>query len=625
MKRATSPYPSLAIQVGIAAILGVAVFLIYWRTFHFGFVMYDDRAYIVNNRMLNDGLGLESILWSFATFYYMNWHPMTWLSYLLDAELFGVEPRAFHRTNVLIHAMNAMLLFSWLRGATKHIWPSALVAILFAVHPLHVESVAWISERKDVLCTFFMLATLIAYSRYVRRPSSRVYVAIELLFMCALLSKPMVVTLPLILLVLDIWPYDRLSQAWPLKRLIAEKVPLFILAGASATMTLIAQSRGGAIVSLNDWPLIRRPLTAMASYWTYAIQTIFPFQLSVFYPRHWDVSFWLEALAGATLVVVTSYIAIRKFKRHPYFLTGWLWYLITLIPVIGIIQVGKTAHADRYTYIPQIGLLVMASWFLVHIASTRPRLKVPIISFVLVLSMIYSVAAYRQVRVWESSETLFQNAVVRSDKSEWAHWALGKALFLESDRHDEARVHLDRALQLRPGYPDALYTKARLLTQAGELEEAEEHVRQIAVTEQNRARINFLFGEIFLAAEKYQVAADRFQRVLDKNKFDSGARVNLGISLTKLNRPSDGITHFRQVLKRDTRNVSAHYNYALALALIGDFATATKAFEQTIALQPQHLDAYEQLIRIMEKTGRHDEAASYRETHNDLRGSMGEN
>ena len=596
--------------MALSAVLGLVVFAIYGRTIGYDFVLYDDMVYIVDNERLKDGLSFGNIFWSFTTSHFANWHPVTWLSYLLDVEFFGLEAPGFHRTNVAIHAANSVLLLWWLSDATKRLWPSAFVALLFAVHPLHVESVAWISERKDVLSTFFMFLTLIAYSRYVRSPSSRVYVAVELLFVCALLSKQMLVTLPLVLLLLDIWPYDRVSQEWPIRRLFTEKIPLFVLAGLAGAMTLIAQGRGGFIVSTDDWPLIRRPLTAMASYGIYAVQTVFPAQLSVFYPRHWGMGFWLEALAGASLVLVLTYVSLRTFKQHPYFLVGWFWFLVTLIPVIGIVQVGRVAHADRYTYIPQIGLLIMGVWFTAHVASLHRRLKFLGVGLCLAVSILFSVAAHRQVGAWENSETLFRNAIARSDDSAWIHWALGRAL-MESENDDEAHAHFDRALDLEPDHSGSLFAKAERFKQRGDLDEAETYLLRIIANVPEEVPTNRLLGEIYLEKEQYDEAIVRFEHILNQVENDIEGRVALGIALTRSGRPEDGIAQFRQAIGHDSSHAPAHYNYGLALTRAGETATAIEAFERTIELQSVHVGAHEQLIPLLEAAGRQDEAIRY--------------
>ena len=533
MDSTASHHSHTGTRVALSAFLGLVVFAIYGRTAGYDFVLYDDMTYIVNNERLKDGLSLSNIFWSFTTPYFANWHPLTWLSYLLDIELFGLEPKGFHRTNVLIHALNSVMLLSWLSAATKRLWPSAFVALLFAIHPLHVESVAWISERKDVLSMFFVLATLITYTRYVRNPSSRIYVAVELLFVCALLAKPMAITLPLVLLLLDYWPYRRLSEARPLRSLVTEKIPLLVISALSAVLTLIAQTRGGGITPIDDWPLMRRPLTAMASYGTYAFQTAFPTQLSVFYPRYWGAEFWLVSLGGALFVGTVSYLALRTLKNHPYLAVGWGWFLVTLIPVIGIVQVGSVAHADRYTYIPQVGLLIAITWLIAHLVTAYPRIKPPIVALGLVASLLLSVAAYKQVGVWKNSETLFQNALVRSNNSEWLHWALGKTL-MESKRYEEAHAQFDQALELKPAYPMALYTKAQLLLETGRLDEAESCVQQILVQRYDHAPSLRLLASIYIKGQQFDKALVQLDQVLAEDPNDIEARASREVALQAL-------------------------------------------------------------------------------------------
>lgn len=351
----------------VALLLFFGTLALYYPALQNGFVNYDDPAYVTSNPHVQQGLTKRSVAWAFSSTAEANWHPLTWLSHMLDVQLFGLRPAGHHAQSVLWHAVNVVLLFLLLAKATGFLGRSAVVAALFAVHPLNVESVAWVSERKTVLCTFFLLLALAAYGWYVKRPRASLYLLVALLFALGLMAKPMLITLPFLLLILDFWPLERFPQT-PLNKLVIEKIPLLALSAASAAITLYAQRAGGAVGSTQLLPLAMRVKNAIYSYLIYLDKTLWPARLAVFYP-HPEGALSLWKVAGAAVILIAITIAFQHFRESRYLLLSWLWFLITLAPVIGIVQVGRQAWADRYAYIPLWGLFVIGVWLVAEIAA----------------------------------------------------------------------------------------------------------------------------------------------------------------------------------------------------------------------------------------------------------------
>jgi hypothetical protein len=471
----------------ICLALALGTFALYQPVAHHEFVSYDDPDYVLNNPQVRNGLSAEGIVSAFTKSHAANWHPLTWLSHMLDAQLFGLIPGAHHLVSVAFHAANAALLFLLLQQLTGATWRSALVAALFAWHPLRVESVAWISERKDVLSGCFWILTLMAYVRYVRTGSRRAYIAATTLFACGLMAKPMVVTLPFVLLLLDCWPLQRmnvgtnasrfsLAEVWAsLKPLIIEKAPFFALALAACIITLFAQSGGGAVTSSDHLSLLVRGENAVVSYARYLGKTLVPANLTVFYPHpiHWPQ--W--QIAGSVLILMLgTWVAHRQFARRPYLCVGWLWFLGTLVPVIGLVQVGGQSIANRYTYLPSIGLFIAAVWWSRDLANrstgARQWMNVATMAFVAACWMV----SRHELRHWQSTETLFRHALVVSPNNLIARVHLGNYL-ARRGANVEALQHLQAALVLRPS-ADLHNNLALVLVNLGRLDEAATHCGQ---------------------------------------------------------------------------------------------------------------------------------------------------
>lgn len=429
--------------------------------------VFDDLGFISRNSVVRDGLTWNGFTWAFTTRLMGIWHPVTWLSHMLDCQLFGVAPAGHHLMNLLFHIANTVLLFLLLLFCTKAEWPSFIVAALFAIHPLHVESVAWVAERKDVLSAFFWLLTMWAYVGYVQNPGLRRYALVLICFSLGLMAKPMLVTLPLVLLLWDYWPLRRwappgaapaetvqpvgnlLYPRASLKRLVGEKVPLLILVVIFSLAAVYAQKAGAMVVSLADIPLGARISNALVAYGSYLGKTIFPMNLAVLYPHPGKAIPGWKALGAGLGLVLFSWMIIRQARRYPYLLVGWLWFLGTLVPVIGLVQVGAQAMADRYTYIPLIGLFIMAAWGMADLAARwrSPRFLLPLVAVIMIV--VYGTAARFQVGHWRNAVSLFQHTLSVTQNNLLIQGALGEALYFRGEV-DQSLVHFQEAIRLDP-------------------------------------------------------------------------------------------------------------------------------------------------------------------------------
>lgn len=444
--------------------LAVLVAAVYGRTLGHDFVNYDDNGYVYDNPFVKEGLSFKGLGWAFTTTRWGNWHPVTWLSHMLDVEIFGLRPWGHHLGNVLLHALNALLLFLVLRGFTGALWRSGFVAVLFAVHPLHVQSVAWVSERKDLLSSLLGLAALRLYLGYARRPSLRAYLATVVAFVLGLMAKPMLVTLPVLLLLLDWWPLGRV-------RAVREKIPLLAVAALFGIISLGAQWNIGALMGLDSYPLAGRTATALVSAVAYGGRMIVPANLAVFYPQPPGGADRWAAAGALALLVALSAVAVCGGRRRPYLLVGWLWYLATLLPVSGLVQVGHQAMADRYTYLPLTGLFLAVSWGLADAARGRRRAGVGII---VVAGLAVSALAWRswqEAGHWKTSESLMRRALAVTAENYTAHNNLATALMTRG-RYDEAIPHLREVLRIRPDHSNAYFNLGQILLLKGEAREA---------------------------------------------------------------------------------------------------------------------------------------------------------
>jgi protein O-mannosyl-transferase len=481
----------------IAVSLIIITLLLFGRTLGYPFINFDDPAYILERPEITRGVTLSGITWSFTHSHGGNWHPLTSLSHMLDCQLFDGNAGAHHFVNVLLHALSASLLFLVLRrmisgpSRTGSVWRSALVARVFAIHPLRVESVAWIAERKDVLSGVFFMLTLAAYVRYVRKPSMFQYLLILISLACGLMAKPMLVTVPLLLLLLDYWPlrrFEESKQRFP--RLLLEKLPLLVLAVISAGATIIAQR--DALSTVEQVPLTWRVNNALVSYCIYVGKMFWPSKLGVFYPLPQNLFPWWQVALAVVLLLFGSVVAIRWRGTRPYLFTGWFWYLGMLVPVIGIIQVGMQSRADRYTYLPEIGLALAVIWGTAEL-STRWRYQKQILATsAVIVSVALAAATSTQLGYWRDSETLWSHTIAVTSKNDVAHAYLADWL-LRENRIEESRLQAEEAVQIRPDSSDAQNDLALALFRSGRLREAADHwQRSLALNRHSfNAQCNF--------------------------------------------------------------------------------------------------------------------------------------
>jgi protein O-mannosyl-transferase len=462
---------------GICAALVILVFIVFGQTIGHGFVNFDDDEYVYENPMVSKGLSFETVGWAFTHIHAGNWHPLTTICHMLDCQLYGLWAGGHHLTSVLLHSACAVLLFLLLLDMTGAMWRGAFVAAVFAIHPLRVESVAWVAELKDVLSGLFFMLTLWAYLRYARNPKSgRGYAMVVLWFALGLMSKPMLVTTPFVLLLLDYWPLGRLQNASQFPSLLREKLPLLALSALSCAATVFAQRK--AIEPMTRSPLSLRVGNALVAYVVYLGKLIYPSQLAVFYPlpkggsEPWQVMDACLLLAGLT---AGAYLLRR---REPFLLVGWLWYLGMLVRVIGILQVGSQAYADRYTYLPQIGLCIAGTWMAADWAGRRRCRCAPLGGVAVVILCVLLVAASYQTSLWRDSETLWTQTLERTRDNYVAHNNLGLTL-AEQGRTDEAIAHFREALRIDPGYAKARYNLGMALAEQGHTEEAMTQYRQV--------------------------------------------------------------------------------------------------------------------------------------------------
>ena len=619
-------------MIGICIGLILITWLIFGQTLAHNFVNYDDQSYIYENGQVTSGLTLHGIVWAFAHSHSFNWHPLTWISHMLDCQLFGLNAGGHHFISALLHSIAAVLLFLVLREMTGALWPSAFVAAIFAVHPLHVESVAWAAERKDVLSAVFFFLILGVYVRYVRRPTRFRYLVIALLFALGLMSKPMLVTVPLVLLILDYWPLDRFPHSSRTKSrgeqtgrrqrnsvapLIREKIPLFVLSLVSCVVTLVVQKH--AIAPVDQLPLRPRLANALLSSAIYLKQMFVPLRLSPLYLLSAKSPASGEVLLSAAVILVISAVAIASWKKRPYLLAGWLWYWIMLLPVLGIVQVGWQAHADRYTYLPQIGLCLMLTWAAIDLSCSWPHRREILAALSGLVIFVLGWLAWKQASYWHDSESLWRHAITVTPDNHIAFTNLGdsllkkeqiddaiaqyqKALELEhtdSDAEnglgstlfrkqqiDQAIDHYRKAIVLRPEDPEYHNNLGNALCQKGLFDDAIINYRKALDLRPDRADLSnaeteFNLANALLRQNQIDEAIVHFHRSLEIQPNDADTHDNLGNALVRQGNAEDGIVQYQQALQIDPRSVRAlgDFSWVLATCSDGSFRNGTKAVE----------------------------------------------
>lgn len=558
----------------ISAGLSLLTLCVFWQVRGFGFIKFDDPAYVTVNPHVLQGLTLAGLKWAFTGVHGDNWHPVTSLSHLLDVQIFGLSAGMHHLVNLALHVANVLLLFAVLRCMTGTLWRSGLVAVLFAIHPLRVESVVWISERKDVLSGFFWMLSLLAYHWYARQPALRPYLTTLGLFALGLLAKPMVVTLPFVLLLLDFWPLRRLSfsgsanflssageqlQSVSRPRIFLEKAPFLAFGFAAGLMTLHAQR--AAMVSVGGLPLQIRLFNSVLAYVAYLKKSVWPVHLAIFYPfqRHFSLN---EIAAAVFLLLALSFVAIVGLRTRPYLLTGWLWYLVTLLPVIGLVQVGSQSYADRYTYLPTVGLYIIVAWSLSEIVQFYPPLRIPMVTTSLLAIGGLSALTFTYASVWRSDDLLLQHTLEVTKDNAPVHCTIGTKL-LDEGRYEQA---LDEFRQ-------ALSTTSGLL---GGEDYSEAHVGM---------------GLALFALGRSDEAVKSFRRAIELAPKVARTHVDLGISLDKLGQWQESLHEFEEAARLSPDEPFTHSNLAIAYLKRGRVDEAVAQYREALRVYPNQAES----------------------------------
>jgi hypothetical protein len=512
-------------EIWISLFLVLSTLAVYWQIKDYGFV-YDDNPYIVRNVHVRNGLTWEGVSWAFTSFYEANWHPLSWLSHMSDCQLYGMNPGRHHLTSLIFHIINTLLLFFILKKMTGAVWQSGFVAALFALHPLHAESVVWIAERKDMLSTFFWLLTMIAYVRYAERPFFGNYLSVLIWFICALMSKPMAVTLPCVLLLLDYWPLNRIRSG---AGIIWEKIPLFLLSAISCIITFIAQKADGAVANLTALPIDFRLANASVSYLMYLWKMVCPFQLSIFYPIVLNIPLW-QSVGALFCLGYISVLTVRKSEKYPFLLMGWLWYLGTLLPVIGLIQVGSQSMADRYTYVTFIGIFIMIAYGIPQIVSSRYYKAMGMAAAGIILML--AIRTWDQARYWEDGITLYEHAIRVTENNYLAHYNLGCEL-MSRDRTEEAIPHFSETIRINPAFSVAQYNLGKAYR--NDPEKAIYHYSEYIAMEPGDAFAHNNLGVILVKQGKMSEAVRHFSIALGLSPNNAEIRNNLNKASSMLN------------------------------------------------------------------------------------------
>jgi tetratricopeptide (TPR) repeat protein len=612
--------------------LAMVTTAVYLPVRHYQFVNYDDDVYVTLNPHIHHGLTRKAVEWSFAAgLLYSSpnadyWRPLSYLSHALDIELFGFQPAGHHLMSVALHVAATVSLFWVLQLMTGALWRSAFVAALFALHPLHVESVAWVAERKDVLSGLFFILTLGAYTRYSRKPSVSGYLLVLGLFVLGLMSKPIVVTLPLVLLLLDYWPLRRcagpakaedyyrsdLRSQFPIQtvlRLVLEKLPFFVLAAGLSLFTFHSQKAVGAVSHLDQVSLSARIENALVSYGAYLLNLFWPADLAVLYPYHlvlpaWQVWGSLVLLGGITVLVLAGA------RRCPWLPVGWCWYLGMLLPVIGIIQVGSQARADRYTYLSSIGLFLMVVWTVGELCpSWRHRKGLLGVLMGLVVA-IMTVCTSVQISYWRNSESLWMHALACTSDNAIAHDNFGSALF-QKGRVDEAIAQYQTALQIEPGYTDAHNNLGEALFREGRVDEATAQFQKALEIQPDYVHAHYNLGIALDREGRLDEAIDQFRKTLEVLTDDLETHINLGIALAQKGLPDQAMVEFRKALEIEPDNPDAHNNLGNLLFLEGRVDEAITQYQTALQIKPGDASTRNNLEKALLQKGRWDERIAH--------------
>jgi len=618
--------------------LFLATVCVYWQTNDFSFVGLDDALYVAGNRHVQSGLSWETVQWAFtdATEITNFWAPLTWLSILADYELYGMNAGGYHITNLILHLINCLLVMLLFQKMTGKLWQSTFVAFMFALHPLHVESVAWVTERKDVLSTLFWLLTMWAYHGYSRRPCIKRYILIFLFFILGMMAKPMLITLPFAMLLLDFWPLNRLKMTTlrpSIRNLLVltwEKIPLFACVLLISIVAYFFQDKGGVLPSIELIPASLRAENIIVSYGLYLWKTLWPFQLAAVYPYP-DSLPNRQVLISLTLLVCLTIMSIKLMKKAPWFLFGWLWYLGILVPVIGIVVIGPHSMADRYTYIPLIGIFVIIAWGVPELLRNFHLKREFLSASFFLLIMICSVITWNQIGYWRNSYTLYKHTIKHTASNPLAHDGFATALsergdfdgaikhyqqsiqlypnsaevhnnlgvaLLKTGRIDDAIEQYRRSIALKPDYTAALNNLGNALKKTGRCDQAEPYYRKALENEPDSALLHFNYGRCLLQNGKIEKAISYLETATRINpEFKEVVHNSIGSAFFHNRRFEQAIQHFRQALQKNPQSSYAHFQLGVSLDILGNHPEAIKHYQETIRTSPDHTDAHYYLGR----------------------------
>ncbi len=608
----------------VCALIILVTLAVYWQVTGYEFIRMDDKLYVTSNTHVTAGLTHDSVLWSLSGRGVGNWHPLTWLSLMTDYQIGGMHPQVFHITNILFHLISVLLLILVLSRMTGSFWRSVFVGALFALHPLHVESVAWISERKDVLSAVFWMLTLIAYVRYKERPGIAAYLCVALAFICGLMSKPMLVSLPFVLLLLDYWPLRRIGSAddgsranhTPIEKLLWEKAPMFALVAASCVITYFAQQEGKAVSSFASIPMGARLSNALVSYVVYICKMFWPQNLAPFYPHPiFKLPVWQVIVSGFCLAAMTLF-AVRTARSRPYVIVGWLWYLITLVPVIGIVQVGSQAMADRYTYIPIIGLFIIIAWGVPDLlarwnsgkAGNTSVRQMAFAAVVVLLALTIRTNSY--LHDWANDITFWRRVAIVCPNSGQGYYNMGIAYAGLGDM-DAAVREYEKAVQIEPTFPDANNNLGNILLARGMIAEAMDHYRAELTLNPNHALAHNNLGSAYSRLGKQEEAESEYRRALEIDPDYVDAQNNIAISLAAQGKYAEAVAGFERVLRLKPDHYRARCSMAEALTSEGKLQDAMENYEEVLRIDPGDYEAQNNYGLVLAKVGRVQEAISH--------------
>lgn len=598
---------TIRLKIIIIVVLFVSTLFVYGQTARSGFVYYDDDEYVAENARVQGGLTAENMRWAFTAAYAGTWQPLVWISYMAEAECFGMAPAAFHITNAAIHFFNSILVFVVFAGMTGMLRRSAVVALLFAVHPLHVESVAWIAGRKDVLCAFFGLAATGAYAWYAARPGTGRYIAVMVCFALGLMAKPMILTLPFVFLLLDFWPLGRMRARGACaggklpvrvlffsdnKKVLLDKIPLLVLVVISAVITYQVQQKAGAVASADIFPLPARIGNALTAYTAYLRKTLWPFDLAVFYPHPGMPPVWQWAGAVSLLTAITGIVFYFR-RSAPWAAIGWFWFTGTLVPVIGIVQIGSHAMADRFAYIPNIGLYLIIAWSVPALVTGRLGQRAAGAGAAIFI-ILMAVLAARQASCWRDAEALFRRTLAVTGDNVVAYHQLGKTLAKKGE-YTEARRHLESALRLYPNFAEAHNNLGNVLAAHGDLKRAETHYkRAIAIDPEDAEAYNNL-GVAFFRQHRLDAALAQFQTAMQLDPGIADYRTNYTAATARKAELAKNIKAQIERVAGDPDNGLLRLQLAGLYRKAGRFAQAAAECESVLAQDPENVPAWMRL------------------------------